>query len=89
MPDSGMMGREPPSADRAAAAALAAVILAGRRDLGAGVLARSQSAKARTRLLGGPVIAASRLELRRHPAIAALINADSSAAATCDTAPGT
>jgi len=45
-----------------AAAAAAAVTLAGRRDLGAAVLARRQSAKARTRLLGGPVILVARLE---------------------------
>jgi len=45
-----------------AAATAGAVILAGQRDLGAGVLARPQSARARTRLLGGPVIVAARLE---------------------------
>ena len=40
----------------------AAVILAGRRDLGAAVLARHQSAKASTRLLRGPAGLVIRLE---------------------------
>ncbi|MEU4498569.1 ABC transporter permease subunit [Streptomyces sp. NPDC023998] len=45
-----------------AAAAGAAVIVAGRRDLGAGVLARPGSVKANTRFLGGPVSLVARLE---------------------------
>jgi ABC-2 type transport system permease protein len=45
-----------------AAAAGAAVALAGRRDLGAAVLARRQQAQARTRLLGGPAPLVIRLE---------------------------
>lgn len=45
-----------------AAATGAAVTVAGRRDLGAGVLVRSESAKANTRLLGGPIILVARLE---------------------------
>jgi ABC-2 type transport system permease protein len=44
------------------AAGGAAVALAGRRDVGAGVLAHSQAAKANTRLLGGPVVLGARLE---------------------------
>lgn len=46
----------------AAAAAVAAVALAGRRDLGVGALARPKSAKASTRLLGGPAVLVVRLE---------------------------
>jgi ABC-2 type transport system permease protein len=45
-----------------AAAAGAAVALAGRRDLGVGALARRQAAKTNTRLLGGPAILVARLE---------------------------
>jgi polyether ionophore transport system permease protein len=45
-----------------ATAAGAAVTLAGRRDLGAGLLARPESAKANTRLLDGPAGLAIRLE---------------------------
>lgn len=45
-----------------AAAAGAAVTLAGRRDLGAGMRARPESANANTRLLGGPAILVTRLE---------------------------
>jgi ABC-2 type transport system permease protein len=45
-----------------AVAAVAAVSAAGRRDVGAGLLSRSESAKANTRLLGGPAILVARLE---------------------------
>jgi ABC-2 type transport system permease protein len=45
-----------------AAAAGAAIVLAGRRDVGAGVLARRDVVKPNTRLLGGPVVVAVRLE---------------------------
>ena len=45
-----------PIAMLTAAAAGAAISLAGRRDLGAGVLARSQRLKPSTRLLGGPAL---------------------------------
>lgn len=45
-----------------ALAAGAAVTLAGRRDLGAAILARPQAGKPHTRLLGGPVGLAVRLE---------------------------
>jgi ABC-2 type transport system permease protein len=45
-----------------AAASGAAVTLASRRDVGAGVLARRESAKANTRLLDGPALLVARLE---------------------------
>ncbi|HEV2372483.1 MAG TPA: ABC transporter permease subunit [Streptosporangiaceae bacterium] len=45
-----------------AAAAGAAVTVAGRRDLGAAVLTRSQTGKASTRLLGGPAGLVTQLE---------------------------
>jgi ABC-2 type transport system permease protein len=43
-------------------AAGSAIALAGRRDVGAGVLARRGAAKPNTRFLGGPVVLAIRLE---------------------------
>jgi ABC-2 type transport system permease protein len=45
-----------------AAAATTAVVLAGRRDLGAGVLTRRSAAEPSTRLLGGPIMLTVRLE---------------------------
>lgn len=45
-----------------AATAWAAAELAGRRDVGAGTLARQRAAKASIRLLGGPVVLVVRLE---------------------------
>ena len=45
-----------------AAAAGAAVTLAGQRDVGAGILTRPESARANTRLLGGPAVLVTRLE---------------------------
>ncbi len=45
-----------------ALAAGGAAVLAGRRDLGAAILGRPQAVKAHTRLLGGPVLLAVRLE---------------------------
>ena len=45
-----------------AAAAAATVTVAGRRDLGAGLLTRAESGQVNTRFLGGPVVLVARLE---------------------------
>lgn len=51
-----------PIAVLTAAAAWAAISLAGRRDLGVGVLTSSRSAQSGTRLLGSPLLLVTRLE---------------------------